>query len=106
MKANEFLKALPERVDPGSIADSETCFHFDLAEPDGCQLTVRISEGNIQVLEGLQYEPKCVVRGSGENFMKVIRKELNPLMALLMGKIKVSDQKELTRFAKIFGLMK
>jgi len=106
MKADEFLLNLPKRVDPAAIAESETCFHFNLSAPDACQLTVRIDRGKIEVLEGLQYEPKCVVGGSGENFMKVINRELNPMMALLMGKIKFSNQGELVRYAKIFGLMK
>ena len=106
MKASEFLLNLPNRVNPAAIAESETCFHFDLSAPDACQLTVRIDRGEIEALEGLHHHPKCIVSGSGENFMKVINKELNPMMALLMGKIKVSNQGELIKYAKVFGLMK
>ncbi len=106
MTAAEFVKGLPGRVTPESIKDSSTCFHFDLSGDGGGQLTVLIEKGEILVLEGLQRTPKCVVKGKAKNFMMVVNKEVNPLIALLTGQIKVSNQGELTRYAKIFGLMK
>ena len=106
MNAMQFLRTLPARVSPESIKDSNTCFHFDLSGEGGGQLTIWIENGIIEVLDGLHHAPKCVVNAKAENFMKVVNKELNPLMALLTGKVRVSDQRELTKYARVFGLMK
>ena len=65
-----------------------------------------ISNGKLSLEEGLIGEAKCAVKSSDENFMKIIRGELKPLNALLFGKVKVSNQGELIKYAKVFGLMK
>lgn len=106
MTATEFLYALPDRVAPEALEGKSSIFHFDLAGDGGGQYTVTVADDNIRVEEGLLGESKCSVRSSAENFMKVINGELNPLTALLFGKIKVDNKDELIKYAKIFGLIK
>ena len=105
MTSRDFLYALPAKVDPGAIEGLETVFHFDLDGENGGQYTITVSGQKVTVTDGLNGEPKCVVRSTGENFINLATGELNPMMALLTGKVKISNQGEMLRYAKLFGLM-
>ena len=52
-------------------------------------MTMKIVDGVISSEEGLHGDAKCVVSASSSNLMKLVNKELNPMMALLMGKLKI-----------------
>jgi len=106
MTAKEFLYNLKTTVDPASLENKETKFHFDLDGEGGGAYTVNIKDGSLDISEGMDGEANCKVTAKAENFMKVIRGELKPLNALLFGKVKVSNQAELIKYAKVFGLMK
>jgi len=106
MQAIEFLKQLPDTVNPQVIEGMSTIFHFDLQGDDGGQITVALDNGKIDVSEGLIGEPKCVVTSSTDNFVKLVKGELNPMMAIMMGKVKITNQGEMLKFAKILGMMK
>jgi putative sterol carrier protein len=105
MTAREILEALPGKVAPEAIEGLETNFHFDLEGDGGGELTVSVAEGKVTVEEGLSGDPKCTVRAKAENFVKLAKGDLNPMMAILMGKVKISNQGEMIKYAKIFGLM-
>jgi putative sterol carrier protein len=104
MTAQEFLQSLPSKVNPDALAGVETCFHFNL--DDGAfQKTVKASGGKLELLDGLVGEAKCVVSAKSDTLMKLVRGEENPMMALMMGKIKISNPGEMMKYAKMFGLM-
>jgi len=103
MNTRELLYALPAKVSPAAIEGLETVFHFDIE--GGGQYTISVDNGKIKVEDGLVGEPKCVVRASDANFINLVTGELNPMMALLTGKVKISNQSEMIKYAKIFGLM-
>lgn len=105
MTAKEFLKSLPERASEEALEDKETIFHFDLSGDNPTQMTVKVNDGNMDVQEGIHGEPECVVSGKEENFVKLVEGELNPMMAVMTGKIKVSNQSAMMKYAKIFGVM-
>lgn len=105
MKAKKFLESLPEKVKPEVIEGLNTVFHFDLSGEEGCELTLKLDNGKLEAIPGLIGEPKCVIKASGVDFMRLISKDLNPLAAILTGKVKVSNQGEMIRYAKIFGLL-
>jgi putative sterol carrier protein len=105
MTAREFIYGLQENVHPDSISDKNTRFHFQLQGEGGGDFTVDIAKGEMNINDGLAGEAKCVVKAKADNFMKVINGDIKPFMALLTGKVKVSDQGELIKYAKIFGLM-
>lgn len=105
MQAKTFLESLPFKVKPEVMEGLSTVFHFDLSGEEGCELTLQLINGQLQALPGLVGEPKCIIRASGTDFMRLISKDLNPLAAILTGKIKVSNQGEMIKYAKIFGLL-
>ncbi len=106
MTAKEFIYSLQETVNSQTLQDKDTVFHFDLEGEGGGAFTVKIQNGKLEIAEGLNETSKCTVRAKADNFMKVINGELKPLNALLFGKVKVDNQGELIKYAKVFGLMK
>ncbi len=105
MTAKEFITKLPERVNQEALEGHITCFHFEIIGDGGGHYTVLVEEGEMRVIESLEGAPKCRVTSSDVDFMAVINKELNPLMALMTGKIKITNQGEMLKYAKIFGIM-
>jgi putative sterol carrier protein len=104
--ASDFIQGLPDRVTPEAIEGLQTLFHFDLEGEGGGQYTVEVNDGKMQVAQGLHGDPKCEVRSSAKTFMKVVNGEMSAMIALLTGKIKITNQSELVKYAKVFGLMK
>lgn len=105
MTAKEFITGLPAQVKPEALEGVNTRFHFDISGAEGGQYTISVADNKIESSEGLVGDPKCVVSGSDENFMGIVSGKLNPMMALLTGKIKISNQGEMLKYAKMFGLM-
>jgi len=99
----EYLFALPQKTDPFQLEGYNTNFHFEV---DGSgHFTVQVDDGRMEVLEGLSGVPVCRVVTSAESFSAIIKKDLNPMVALMSGKLKISNPGELMRFAGIFGLV-
>ena len=105
MTAKDFLNQLPEKVRKEAIEDQSTRFHFDLEGDGGGQVTLSLDDGKLTAEEGLVGDPKCTVKADAQDFMKVVKGELNPMMAVLTGKLKISNQGEMLKYAKMFGLM-
>ena len=105
MTAAEFLKDLPTKVRPELLEGIDTIFHFDLEGEGGGQYTVYVKDNQVVVDEGLCDEPKCVIKTKTETLMGIVSKDINPMMAVMTGKIKISNPGELIKYAKIFGLM-
>ena len=96
---------LPEKVQTEALEGLETTFHFDIEGDGGGQVTVQVKDGACTAAEGLSGDPSCVVAAQEDNLMNVLKGKVNPLMAVLTGKLKISNQKEMLKYAKIFGLM-
>jgi len=105
MTAKEFLLGLPTKVSPQAIEGLETIFHFDIDGDEGGQITLSVKDGVCEASEGLLGAAKCVVRAKDKNLMKLLKGDVNPMMALLTGQLKISNQSEMLKYAKIFGLM-
>lgn len=99
----EFLFSLPAKAKPEVLEGLSTLFHFDIA--DAGQFTVKVADGKLEVSEGLSGEPSCKVNTSAESFGKLLSGDLNPMMAMMTGKLKISNPGEMLKYAKIFGLM-
>ncbi len=104
MEARTFLEDLRQRVPAESLADYVGKISFDLAGDKGGQYTLIISETGVLVDDGLHDDAHCGLEATFETLIKVVRKEENVLMAMMMGKLKVRNQ-EMIRYAKILGFM-
>ncbi len=99
----QFLFSLPEKVAPEAVEGLSTLFHFDISEAG--QFTVKLDDGKLEVAEGFAGDPTCKVSTSAENFSKLLSGDLNPMMAMMTGKLKISNPGEMLKYAKMFGLM-
>lgn len=88
----------PEKADPGY----ESVFHLDISGDRGGQFTVKIEDGNISVEEGLVGEPSCVVTTKDETYEDMEWGRTNAQMAVLFGKVKVSDLGAILDFIPLF----
>lgn len=103
MDVKQFLFDLPSKVAPSAIEGMSTLFHFDMG--DSGAYTVQLDNGKMDVSEGLSGEPTCKVTTTAETLSKVISGDTNPMMAMMTGKLKISNPGEMLKYAKIFGLM-
>ena len=99
----QFLFSLPEKVAPEAVEGLSTLFHFDVA--DAGLFTVKLDDGKFEVSEGLNGDASCKVTTTAESFSKLLERDLNPMMAMMTGKLKISNPGEMLKYAKIFGLM-
>lgn len=102
--AREFIMSLPSRINPEAIADKETCFHFAISGDGGGDFTATIKDGKAEVVEGHLGEAKCTVKATDKVLTDILDGKQNPQMAVLMGKLKISNLSEMMKFAKIMGL--
>lgn len=105
MQTKEFLLHLPEKVNTHALEGLSTCFHFDLEGEEGGQVTVLVENGSMKTSQGLNGTPTCVIKAKADDLKKVFKGELNPMMAILTGKLKISNQSEMMKFAKLLGWM-
>ncbi len=103
MDVKQFLFSLPEKVAPEAVEGLSTLFHFDIS--DAGQFTVKLDNGKFDVSEGFAGDPTCKVSTSAESFSKLLSGDLNPMMAMMTGKLKISNPAEMLKYAKMFGLM-
>ena len=99
----KFLFDLPQKASPDALEGLSTIFHFDVAGSG--EYTVQVVDGKLNVSEGLSGEANCKVTTSTESFSKLISGDLNPMMAMMTGKLKISNPGEMLKYAKMFGLM-
>lgn len=105
MTSRDFIFSLPNKISSQAIEGHETTFHFILEGEGGGEYTVHVHDNQVDTIEGLTGDPSCVIKATNENFLSLIRGDLNPMMAVLTGKVRISNQGEMLRYAKIFGLM-
>lgn len=105
MTTKEFLLGLPDKINKSALEGLNACFHFELSGDEPSQITISIENGLISSKEGLHGEATCVLKADAIDLKKVFKGELNPMMAILTGKLKISNQGEMLKFAKLLGWM-
>ena len=103
--AAEFIEGLPQRATPEALDGMDTNFYFDLSGDGGGQYSVIAHDGQLRVEPGRVGEAKCEVKADASKFMDVVRGDTNAMMAVMTGKVKISNTGELLKYAKVFGLM-
>ncbi|MBL7820738.1 MAG: SCP2 sterol-binding domain-containing protein [Saprospiraceae bacterium] len=105
METFDFLMNLPNKVNALALEGMNTCFHFDLEGEGGGQVSVIVENGHMLSKEGFIGTANCVIKAQASDLKKVFKGELNPMMAILTGKLKISNQTEMLKFAKLLGWM-
>lgn len=102
--ASFFIVNLPKAVKPEWLNGVETNFHFDISGNTGGQYSIIVKDNEMNVHDGFVGDPSCKIAASDENFLKLLKGDLNPMMAVFSGKVKVSNPGEIMKYAKLFGL--
>ncbi len=101
----DFLSELPLKVAPEAIEDVSTILHFDISGDSGGIYTLKIENGKMTIDEGLIGDAKSTIKASDILFNELLNKETNPMMAVMTGKLKVSNPGEIMKYIKLLGLM-
>ncbi len=106
--AKEIILSLTERFqqDKSEEAGLSTRIHFKIEGHRGGEFTVRVKDREIEVKEGLHGEPLCIVKARDEVYENIEWGRENPQMALLFGKITLSNIPEILKFTAVFCSLK
>lgn len=85
MTAKELLRRMPEALDPEAAAGTEAVIQYEISDPTYQVL----KDGSLSVHDGRAENPDLTVSISDENLLRLFRGQLNPMSALMTGKIKV-----------------
>lgn len=105
MTAAEFVKGLPAKAPKESLEGLDTTIQFKFSGEGGGDYVATARDGELVVTEGEAADAEVTVRSEGETFMKLVRKEINPMMAMMTGKVKIDNVGAMMKYAKLFGMM-
>lgn len=102
MTAKDYLQGIVAKIKPSEVEGVETNIHFQLGEEN---YTIAINDGNAAFHEGLVGEGELGMTATPENFLKVAQGDMNPMMAMMSGKLKIKNPAAMMKYAKMLGLM-
>jgi alkylation response protein AidB-like acyl-CoA dehydrogenase/putative sterol carrier protein len=102
VSVESLMRSLPERVRDDRVAGWSGVFHCSIPGAGRPDWTVRLSDGECEVVEGLEGAADCTVTMKEKTFLGVQTGEVNAQAAFMMGKIKVSNLSLMLRFVKAF----
>ncbi|MFN8298934.1 MAG: CoA transferase [Chitinophagales bacterium] len=100
--AQQIIESIPARFRPEKAAGVQITFHFSLSGNQPLQYTVLIANGTCQLQQGLNGTPDCLLSTKAETYVDLETGKANPQMALMMGKVKLSNLAVMMQFAKCF----
>jgi putative sterol carrier protein len=97
----EFFETLPSRADTSKTDGMNNSYAFDI-EGAG-QWTVKVEDGGVQVVEGIEDGADVTISASQEVFEKIVAGEQNPTSAYMTGKLKLKgDMGAAMKLQKLF----
>jgi len=97
----EFFDGLAAQADTSQTAGMNNSYAFDI-EGAG-QWTVKVTEGNVAVEDGMDDGADCTISTSEEVFEKIVAGEQNPTSAYMTGKLKLKgDMGAAMKLQKLF----
>lgn len=88
--AKEVFDNICERFQPSKAGTDSAMFRFDLSGEMGGQFWAHIMGGTCAAGEGVPPTPADItIIAAGEDFIRLVNQQLQPMIALMQGKIKV-----------------
>ena len=103
MTAKEYLQNTASRLTVADIDGVTTTLHFDFG--GGADYSMIVADGKAEVVDGFVGTAECVVKAEADDFVKIATGDMNPMMAMMMGKLKLSNPGAMMKYAKMLGLM-
>ena len=102
MTARELIYTLPQRLKPNYGIGIDIKYHFQIFGEGGGDFTVEVKNGICTVHEGLSGEPKCIISATANDYCDAELGKINAQMAVIFGKIKVSNIGSMLKFVEMF----
>ena len=102
MTAKEYLEKTATTITPATAAGINTVLHFDFGGNQ--QYSISAHDGHGKFQDGLHGEAECVIKANADDFLKIAHGEMNPMMAVMMGKLKLSNPGAMMKYAKMLGI--
>lgn len=100
--ADIFAKT-PGNLIPEKASDMNAAVAFDLSGDGGGQWTVKIADGSCTVEDGITEGADATISMDGSDYVDMMTGKLNPMMAFMGGKVKVSgDLNTVMKFQTMF----
>ena len=101
--AKDIITSLSSRYRPEKAPTGyATTVHFNISGGNGGKFTVNVANGVCDVQEGHQGTAKCTVTAKDKTYEDVELGRSNPQMAVMMGKIRLSNLSEMMTFSTLF----
>jgi putative sterol carrier protein len=91
----ELFTSLPERFRSERAGDLDATYAFELTGDDGGSWTVRVADGALTVEDGLAASADVTVTASASNWMAIVEGRMDPQLAYLTKKLRVSGNLQL-----------
>ncbi len=100
--ALQILESIPSRFRAEKAQNYSAVFHFEISGEETLQYTVTIQNAKCDLQKGLNGKADCTIKTRASVYVDLETGKTNPQMALMMGKIKVSNLAAMMQFAKCF----
>ncbi len=100
--AKQILESIPSRFRAEKAQQYSAVFHFDITGDETLQYTVLINDGQCQLQTGLNGTADCTLKTKAHVYLDLETGKANPQMALVTGKVKISNLSAMMQFAKCF----
>ena len=100
--AVQILESIPYRFREEKATGLDYLFHFDISGDETLQYTVEVKNGRCNLTKGLNGSPSCTVKTKASVYVDLETGKANPQMALMLGKVKISNIAAMMQFAKFF----
>ncbi len=100
--AQQIIESIPTRFRAEKAENYSAVFQFEITGDEALQYTVTIANGKCELQQGLHGNADCTIKTKASVYVDLEAGKANPQMALMMGKIKVSNLAAMMQFAKCF----
>ena len=100
--AQQILESIPFRFRAEKAQNYTAVFQFEITGDETLQYTVTINNSNCQLQTGLHGTADCTIKTKASVYIDLETGKANPQMALMMGRVKISNIAAMMQFAKCF----
>lgn len=101
----ELLAFYEERFIPSKAEGIDGGVVLDLTGEGGGQYSLLIQDQTLTIEEGAKPDPTVTVKASADDWLAINNGELNPMMAMMQGKVKIKGSMAVaTKFQDMFRL--
>jgi putative sterol carrier protein len=100
--ARQILASAPLRFRPEKASNVHCIFHFIITGDEDFGYTITIADGKCTLTQELTGTATCTIKTTARTYIELETGKTNPQMALMLGKVKVSNIGEMMQFAKCF----